>query len=191
MTKIVGLTGGIGSGKTTVAKIFNEFGIPTYIADDAAKEVMQSDVILSDIRSTFGDKIFDNNVLDRKLLADIVFSNPEKLRQLNAIVHPAVAQHFENWLKQHQNHPFIIYESAILFESGGDKKCDVVITVTSPEPLKLDRLLKRDTTTLAAIQQRMAAQWTDQQRIAKSDYVIENLDYLDTKAQIVKILKFL
>lgn len=191
MTKIVGLTGGIGSGKTTVTKIFNDFGIPTYIADDAAKEVMQSEGILSALRATFGDQVFHENVLDRKLLAAIVFSNPDKLRQLNAIVHPAVAQHFENWLRQHQHYPVVIYEAAILFESGGDKKCDVVITVTAPEPLKLERLQKRDATTLAAIQQRMAAQWTDQERIAKSDYVIENIDYLDTKAQVVKILKFL
>jgi len=191
MTKIIGLTGGIGSGKTTVANYFKELGVPVYIADDAAKEVMQSEAILSAIRQTFGDVIFENKTLIRPKLASIVFSNPEKLQQLNAIVHPAVALHFKDWLSNYQQFPFIIYESAILFESGGDQKCDKIITVTAPEAMRIERVVERDTTTKEQVLQRIKSQWTDSQRIAKSDFVIENTDFNKTKAQIVKILKIL
>ena len=191
MTKIIGLTGGIGSGKTTVANYFKELGVPVYIADDAAKEVMQSEAILYDIRKTFGDTIFDKGILIREKLASIVFTNSEKLQQLNAIVHPAVAQHFKTWLSNYQQSPFIIYESAILFESGGDQKCDKIITVTAPEAIRIERVIGRDSTTKEQVLQRMNSQWTDAQRIAKSDFVIENTDFNETKAQIVKILKIL
>ena len=191
MTKIIGLTGGIGSGKTTVANYFKELGVPVYIADDAAKEVMQSEAILYDIRKTFGDTIFDKGILIREKLASIVFTNSEKLQQLNAIVHPAVAQHFKTWLSNYQQSPFIIYESAILFESGGDQKCDKIITVTAPEAIRIERVIGRDSTTKEQVLQRINSQWTDAKRIEKSDFVIENTDFNETKAQIVKILKIL
>jgi dephospho-CoA kinase len=191
MTKIIGLTGGIGSGKTTVANYFKELGVPVYIADDAAKEVMQSETILSDIRKTFGDAIFENKTLVRQKLAAIVFADQEKLQQLNAIVHPAVAQHFKNWLENYQGSPLIIYEAAILFESGGDQKCDKIITVTAPEEIRIARVMLRDSIGKEQVMQRMNAQWTDEQRIAKSDFVIVNVDFQKTKSQIVKILKIL
>ncbi|MGL2986256.1 dephospho-CoA kinase [Flavobacterium sp. RSSA_27] len=191
MTKIIGLTGGIGSGKTTVANYFKELGVPVYIADDAAKEVMQSEDILTAIRKTFGDAIFENQILNRQKLASIVFANPKKLQQLNAIVHPAVAQHFKTWLSNYQQFPFIIYEAAILFESGGDQKCDKIITVTAPEAMRIERVMERDATTKDQVLQRMNSQWTDAKRLAKSDFVIENIDFNKTKAQIVKILKIL
>ncbi|MEM0576792.1 dephospho-CoA kinase [Flavobacterium polysaccharolyticum] len=191
MTKIIGLTGGIGSGKTTVANYFKELGVPVYIADDAAKEVMQSEAILYDIRKTFGDTIFDKGILIREKLASIVFTNSEKLQQLNAIVHPAVAQHFKTWLSNYQQSPFIIYESAILFESGGDQKCDKIITVTAPVAIRIERVIGRDSTTKEQVLQRINSQWTDAKRIEKSDFVIENTDFNETKAQIVKILKIL
>lgn len=191
MTKIIGLTGGIGSGKTTVANYFKELGVPVYIADDAAKEVMQSGAILFNIRKTFGDTIFDKGILIREKLASIVFTNPEKLQQLNAIVHPAVAQHFKTWLSNYQHYSFIIYESAILFESGGDQKCDKIITVTAPVAIRIERVVGRDSTTKEQVLQRINSQWTDAKRIEKSDFVIENTDFNETKAQIVKILKIL
>lgn len=191
MTKIIGLTGGIGSGKTTVANYFKELGVPVYIADDAAKEVMQSEAILFNIRKTFGDTIFDKGILIREKLASIVFTNPEKLQQLNAIVHPAVAQHFKTWLSNYQQYSFIIYESAILFESGGDQKCDKIITVTAPVAIRIERVIGRDSTTKEQVLQRINSQWTDAKRIEKSDFVIENTDFNETKAQIVKILKIL
>jgi dephospho-CoA kinase len=191
MTKIIGLTGGIGSGKTTVANYFKELGVPVYIADDAAKEVMQSETILSDIRTAFGDTVFEDKTLIRQKLAAIVFADQDKLQQLNAIVHPAVAQHFKSWLSNHKQSPFIIYEAAILFESGGNQKCDKIITVTAPEAIRIERVIGRDTTTREQVLQRMRAQWTDDQRIAKSDFVIENIDFDRIKSQIVKILKIL
>lgn len=191
MTKIIGLTGGIGSGKTTVANYFKELGIPVYIADDAAKEVMQSETILAEIRKSFGDTVFEDKTLIRQKLAAIVFSDQEKLRVLNAIVHPAVSQHFKTWLSNHSKSPFVIYEAAILFESGGDKKCDKIITVTAPESIRIERVIGRDATSKEQVLQRINSQWTDAKRINKSDFVIENIDFDKTKAQIVKILKIL
>lgn len=191
MTKIIGLTGGIGSGKSTVAALFSQHGIPVYIADDAAKEVMQSETIQEKIKEQFGDNLFIKGVLDRQALASVVFSNKEKLQQLNAIVHPAVAHHFNLWLDAHQECDTIIYESAILFESGGDKKCDTVITVLAPEALRIERVMARDATTKEKIIQRMQMQWTDEQRLEKSDFVINNSSLVNTKEQVVKILNFL
>lgn len=191
MTKIIGLTGGIGSGKTTVANFFKELGVPVYIADDAGKEVMQSQTILSEIKTVFGEEIVEKGVLNRQKLAAVVFADQNKLQLLNAIVHPAVANHFKNWLSNHQNFPFIIYESAILFESNGDQKCNEIITVTAPLAIKLQRVMSRDNVTEEQVLLRMNAQWSDDQRIAKSDFVIENCDLEKTKEQVVKILKFL
>lgn len=191
MTKIIGLTGGIGSGKTTVANYFKELGVPVYIADDAAKEVMQSETILSEIRTTFGDAVFEDQTLIRQKLAAIVFADQEKLQQLNEIVHPAVAQHFKSWLSNHQQFPFVIYEAAILFESGSNQKCDKIITVTAPEAIRIERVIGRDAASKEQVLQRINSQWTDAKRIEKSDYVIDNINFDQTKAQIVEILKFL
>lgn len=191
MTKIIGLTGGIGSGKSTVASLFKKHGIPVYIADDAGKEVMQSVTILSEIQRIFGDDVFEKGILDRKKLASIVFDDQYKLTQLNAIVHPAVANHFKLWFAEHQQFEFIIYESAILFESGGDAKCHKIITVVAPEDVRIQRVIRRDSTSETAIQQRMKMQWTDQQRAEKSDFIINNVSLVNTREQVVKILKFL
>lgn len=191
MTAIIGLTGGIGSGKTTVANFFKELGVPVYIADDAGKEVMESQAILSQIKAVFGEAIFELGALNRQKLAAIVFSDQEKLQQLNAIVHPAVANHFKLWLSNHQHFPFIIYESAILFESKGNEKCNKIITVTAPLFVKLQRVMARDTATEEQVLLRMKSQWSDDQRVAKSDFVIENIDLEKTKSQVVKILKIL
>src|SRR5688572_21541422 len=118
MTKIIGLTGGIGSGKTTVANEFLSLGIPVYITDLEAKKLMQSDSVLDQIKSEFGDTVFENGILIREKLSEIVFNDNKRLAKLNSIVHPAVKQHFREWLLEHKNDPFVIYESAILFESG-------------------------------------------------------------------------
>ena len=132
MTKIIGLTGGIGSGKTTIANHFMAAGIPVYIADDEARKIMQSTAIISAIQKTFGSAIFENGILNRQQLAEIVFNNPDKLKLLNGIIHPAVKKHFDNWILQHKDCSFVIYEAAILFESGSYKNCDKIITVTAP-----------------------------------------------------------
>jgi dephospho-CoA kinase len=174
MTKIVGLTGGIGSGKSTIAKHFESLGIPIYIADDEARKLTNSLEILSKIEIVFGKSVFDNDVLNRKKLGEIVFQNPKKLAQLNAIIHPAVQLHFDNWLTKHSNHKFIIKESAILFENGTNKKCDYVITVVATLENRIKRVLKRDNMSREEVLLRVNNQWTDQKKIEKSDFIINN-----------------
>ena len=191
MTKIIGLTGGIGSGKTTIANHFKAAGIPIYIADDEARNIMQSPEIIKEIKKIFGSSIFENEVLNRKILAEIVFSNPVKLKQLNGIIHPAVKKHFGNWILNHKNSPFIIYEAAILFESGSYKDCEKIITVTAPMESRIQRVMQRDKTTRENVLKRINMQWTDDQRIAKSDFVIENINPEITKSKVGEILKIL
>lgn len=191
MTKIIGLTGGIGSGKTTIANYFLDASIPIYIADDEARKLMQSEEITDAIRKTFGDSIFDSAILNREKLSKIVFGNPEKLKLLNAIIHPAVKKHFQDWVSNHKKAPLVVYETAILFESGSYKNCDWIVTVTAPLELRIQRVIERDKTTREQVLNRIKSQWSDEQRIAKSDFVIENVDVLTTKTEIEKILKIL
>ena len=191
MMKIIGLTGGIGSGKTTVANHFIAAGIPVYIADDAARKIMQSPEILREIEKTFGGSVFEKGVLNRQKLAEIVFSNLDKLKKLNAIIHPAVKKNFGNWILNHKNSPFVIYEAAILFESGSYKDCDMIITVTAPLETRIERVIQRDKTTRQDVFKRINMQWTDEQRQAKSDFVIENINPEITKSEVNKILKIL
>jgi dephospho-CoA kinase len=191
MTKIIGLTGGIGSGKTTVAKMFMALGVPVYFADDAAKEIMATIEVQKKLQSVFGDAIIENGVLNRKELSKIVFNNTEQLQKLNGIVHPLVQLHFENWLKKHKQSPFIIKEAAILFESGSYKNCNAIITVTAPLEERIRRVGQRDTASKEAILQRINSQCTDEEKILESDYVIQNIDLKDTQRQVENIFKIL
>jgi len=191
MTKIIGLTGGIGSGKTTIANYFMAAGIPVYIADDEARKIMQSDEIIAEIKKTFGSAIFEKGILNREKLAQIVFGDAEKLKLLNAIIHPAVKKHFQNWILNHKNSPFIIYEAAILFESGSYKDCDKIITVTAPLESRIQRVIQRDNFSRDQVLKRINAQWNDNQRIAKSDFVIQNDSLENAKSEVDKILKIL
>lgn len=191
MTKIIGLTGGIGSGKTTIAGYFKEMGIPVYIADDGARNVMQSDHVIKEIKEVFGEELFENNILNRAKLAEIVFNDSDKLAKLNAIVHPAVKQDFELWLKQYTNSSYVIYEAAILFESGRYKDCDFIISVTAPEEIRIERVLKRDNTTREQVLSRMQMQWKDEDRISRSNFVINNVNHKIAREEVVKILKIL
>lgn len=191
MTKVIGLTGGIGSGKTTIANYFASMGVPVYIADDEAKKVMQSASIIKQIKTTFGDSLFENEILNRAKLAEIVFNDADKLAQLNAIVHPAVKQDFELWLNENKKHSYVVYEAAILFESGRYKECDVIITVTAPEEIRIERVVKRDNTTPEQVLSRMKMQWNDEKRISLSNFVINNSNLKIAKEEVVKILKIL
>lgn len=191
MTKIIGLTGGIGSGKTTVAQLFLSFGIPVYITDLEARNLMQSDNVLDQIKNVFGTVVFEKGVLIREKLSEIVFNDASKLAQLNGIVHPAVKMHFKQWLLEHQKNPFIIYESAILFESGSYKECDFVINVIAPLEIRIQRVIERDKTTREKVLERIKNQWNDEQKSSKSDFIIENVNIEDVKLEIVKILNFL
>ena len=191
MVKVIGLTGGIGSGKTTIANFFKEKGVPVYIADDEAKKVMQSIEIIDQIKSVFGETLFENNILNRAKLAETVFNNADKLAQLNAIVHPAVKKDFENWLQQHKNDQYVVYEAAILFESGRYKECDYIVTVTAPIEVRIERVMKRDNTTREQVLSRMKMQWNDEKRISLSNFVINNSNLKIANEEVVKILKIL
>lgn len=191
MTKVIGLTGGIGSGKTTVANYMKSLGIPVYIADEEAKKIMDSKEVIELVRNTFGNAIITNHQIDREKLALLVFNHPEQLQKLNAIIHPIVKQNFDFWLKNHQNFPFVIKEAAILFESGSYKYCDSIITVTAPLETRIQRVIARDTTSREQVLSRMNNQWTEEQKIAKSDYVIHNITPEETKKQVDNILKLL
>ena len=191
MSKIIGLTGGIGSGKTTLATYIESLGIPVFIADDEAKKLMQSAEVLREINAVFGEAVFEKGQLNRQELASIVFSNPEKLSQLNSIIHPAVKKQFKIWLDQNQLAPFVVYEAAILFESGSYQNCDYIITITAPLEDRIARVMQRDNSSREQVLNRINAQWTDEQRAAKSNFIIDNIDPQNAKSQLDEILKIL
>ena len=191
MTYIIGLTGGIGSGKTTLVNYMESLGIPVFIADEEAKKAMQSPHVLEEVKTSFGNSIFENGQLNRQQLASIVFSNPNKLKELNSIIHPEVKRLFAIWLDQHKTVPFVVYEAAILFESGSYQNCDYIITVTAPLEDRITRVMQRDNCSREQVLQRINAQWTDEERIAKSNFVIDNTTTQSAKNEIDKILKIL
>lgn len=172
----VGITGNIGSGKTTVSKIFGVLGIPVFYADEAAKSVMVNDAILVDaIKNAFGEEsYFEDGSLNRKHIAGIVFNNEAELVKLNAIVHPATFRAFHNWLPQHQNAPYILKEAALLFESDSYKMCDKTIMVTAPLHLRIKRVMQRDGLTETEILKREAKQFTAEKKLQLADYAINN-----------------
>lgn len=189
MTKIVGLTGGIGSGKTTLANYVKSLGIPVYIADDAAKEILLLPKTQSSIKLIFGKTIFDNEILNKNKLSEIVFNNPEMLKKLNEIIHPLVKTDFKNWLESNQNNALVLKETAILFECGSYKDCDYIITVVAPISTRIERVMLRDNSTYEAVLSRSENQWSDDMRISKSDYVIENVNIHDACNEINLIFK--
>jgi dephospho-CoA kinase len=192
MTKIIGLTGGIGSGKSTVASYIASKGIPVYIADEEAKKIMELPEVISEVQQLFDeDVLLENNQLNRTKIAEIVFKNPQKLQELNAVIHPKVKLHFINWLKQYEDFPFIVKEVAILFETGGDASCDKIILVTAPEEVRIQRVMQRDKTNSINVKNRIKNQLSDKEKKAKSDFVIENIDMNNTMKQVDKVLKIL
>lgn len=185
--KVIGLTGGIGSGKSTIAKMFQNLGIPVYVADEEAKKLMQSLVSLKyEIMANFGELAYKNGVLNTSYLAEIVFSNPEKLKLINQIVHPKVRAHFLQF-KTAQNSNYIIFENAILFENRFDKMCDFVITITAPLEERIKRVEQRDKLNSEQILNRINSQWTDEQKTSKSNFIIENLDLSTTKMKVLEV----
>jgi len=191
MAYIIGLTGGIGSGKTTLVNYMESLGIPVFIADEEAKKAMQSPHVLEEVKTSFGNSIFENGQLNRQQLASIVFSNPDKLKELNSIIHPEVKRLFAIWLNQHKTVPFVVYEAAILFESGSYQNCDYIITVTAPLEDRIARVMQRDNCSREQVLQRINAHWTDEERAAKSNFVIDNTTAQSAKNEIDKILKIL
>ncbi|WP_308992134.1 dephospho-CoA kinase [Mariniflexile litorale] len=184
---IVGLTGGIGSGKTMVARQFEALGIPVYIADDEAKRLMNtSKVIRRKLIKLFGNEAYIDNQLNKPFIANIIFNDKAYLQKMNAIVHPRVAMHFKKWQLK-QDAPYVIKEVAILFENGSYQECDYVITVTAPKAIRIERLLKRDVTTKDKVLAIMKNQWTDEEKVKLSDYVIINILLENTIKQVREI----
>jgi dephospho-CoA kinase len=188
MTKIIGLTGGIGSGKTTIAQYFQSLGIPVFIADDEAKKLLELAEIQNQIKKNIGENVFENNSISKEKLALSVFNNPGKLNKLNKIIHPAVQKRFQDWVSL-QNQPFVIKEAAILFESGSYKDCDKIITVVAPLEDRINRVIRRDHSTYEKVHSRIKNQWTDEMRISKSDFIITNSNLESAKEQADEIVK--
>lgn len=178
MMTTVGLTGGIGSGKTTIANLFaTEFTIPIYIADTKAKELIAQDTHLQqEIKALLGEEAFVEGKYNTSFVASIVFSTPEKLQALNKLIHPYVQQDFERW-REEQHSPYVIKESAILFESGSYKDCDYIITVTAPLEERIRRVMLRDKIDRKTVEKRIKNQWNDENRIKLSTFVVHNRDF--------------
>ncbi|MES2864566.1 MAG: dephospho-CoA kinase [Bacteroidota bacterium] len=192
MTKIIGLTGGIGSGKTTVAKYFASKGIPVYIADQAAKDIMNDKEVIQEVQSLFAKNVIQNDgLLDRNAIRELVFNDKSKLDQLNKIVHPKVKTDFENWLQKNKKAKFIIKEVAILFETNGQKYCDATILVTAPIETRIKRVLERDATSRDNILQIIKNQLPEEEKVKLATYVIENENLNITYKKVDNLIEIL
>jgi len=170
----VGLTGGIGSGKSTIAQIFEVLGIPVYYADISAKKLMNENADLrSSITNIFGEQAYTNNILDRKYISSIVFSDPAKLQQLNALVHPATKKDGEAWM-QEQTSPYAIHEAALIFEAKVSDRLDLVIGVSSPIELRIKRAMERDKVSREEVLKRMEQQLDEEAKMSKCNFVLIN-----------------
>ena len=186
---IVGLTGGIGSGKTTVAQMFESYGVPVYNSDERAKELMvKSGDLVDEIKSLLGEAAYTRNGLNREYVARKVFADKDLLNSLNGLVHPAVRNDFNRWASE-QNAPYVIQEAAILFENGAYEKFDSMILVTAPKMVRLKRIMQRDKESEDHILARMSHQWEDSKKLPLAHFVIENTDLEMTKAEVRKIHK--
>lgn len=177
MTKIIGVTGGIGSGKTTIVNYIHTKGYPVYIADEAGKKVMQQPKVIQQVNALFEGKVLlDDGSLDRSKIASLVFNDEQLLSALNQIVHPAVASDFEEFKKQNSQQPLVFKEAAILFESGSYKDCDATILITAPLNVRIDRVVKRDGISKEVVLQRMKNQLTDEEKQKLATFTVENME---------------
>ncbi|MDR2765830.1 MAG: dephospho-CoA kinase [Tannerella sp.] len=174
MTATIGITGGIGSGKSLVVSLLETYGIPSFVADVESKRLVTTlPVIRERLTALLGEEIYDANGLNARRMASLIFRDPSLLTQVNAIIHPEVARHFREWVLR-QSAPYAVLESAILFESGFGRLVDWRVTVYAPRALRLQRVMERDRLTETEVLRRMDNQWTDEVKKAKSDYVIFN-----------------
>jgi dephospho-CoA kinase len=183
----VGLTGGIGSGKSTVAAIFEILGIPVYYADKEAKRLMIEDEGLpQSIKKLLGEECYLNGILNREYIASVVFNEPEKLEQLNQLIHPLTVTNSLEWMSK-QKTPYAIKEAALIFESSSESHLDVIIGVTSPESLRIKRVMERDGIDEAAVRQRMSRQMREEEKIKRCDFVITNDEIVLLTPQVIRI----
>ena len=183
----VGLTGGIGSGKTTVAKIFQLLGVPVYYADEASKKLYHSNhELIQQIKAAFGEAIYTDNLLNRKVLAEIVFKHPEKLTLLNSLVHPLTLKDASLWMEK-QSAPYIIKEAALLFEAGSAEGLDFIIGITAPQHLRIKRVMERDGISRSDVLNRMERQIDDTIKMRLCDIVIYNNEQQLLIPQIIRL----
>jgi dephospho-CoA kinase len=180
----VGLTGGIGSGKTTIAGYFADLGIAVYNSDLEARKLMQSsDDLRSEIMELFGRLAYNNDLLDRKYIASRVFNDKEALHRLNALVHPVVREHFRKW-RALQSGPYTIQEAAVIFESGARANYDKIILVTAAEEERIARVMKRDGIEEEEVKARLRNQWSDSEKAKSADYIIVNSDRKKARSKV-------
>lgn len=183
----VGLTGGIGSGKSMVARVLKVLGVPVFVADDAGRAILADDLeVRKAVTERFGPAIYPNGVVDRKALAATVFNDAAGLEDLNGIVHPAVRAAFRKWTLE-QNAPYVVMEAAILAESEGYKAFDHIIVVTAPEDLRIQRVMARDRVDATAVQARVRNQIGEEERLRIADHVVYNDDTQLVIAQVLSI----
>jgi len=189
----VGLTGGIGSGKTTVSNFLLDYGIPVYNSDSKGKTLMSTNLELkNNIVSIFGERVYDNGILNTNLLSSIVFNDSTKIEQLNNLVHPKVARDFNQWVGKNNNKPILVKEAAILIESGAYLNMDKIILVVSKKLTRINRVSKRDSTDLESIEKRINHQLTDNEKIKYADYIIENNSSLENlKLEVLKVVNII
>lgn len=171
----LGITGGIGSGKSIISQLFSIIGIPVYIADVESKKLTAtSPVIRIKLIEAFGSELYKDEVLDKTLLASYIFTDNKKLQIANNIIHPEVEKHFLNWLEIHHSYPIVAHEAAILFESGLNSIMDKVVMVYAPLETRIERVMKRDKASRDKVVERINSQMPDEEKANLSDYVIQN-----------------
>ncbi len=190
---VIGLTGGIGSGKSFIAEVICSFENTVYYhADEQAKNIMNTSTdVKNKIISIFGDDSYQNNVINRKYLSSLVFKDANLLHKLTKIVHPIVKNHFKKFIQNQNDNTLVIYENAILFESGSDAFCDIIISVNAPKDLRIKRVIERDNISKKEIKKRIKNQWSDSKRNLLSNYIINNIEKSETLLNIKKIYNFL
>lgn len=193
----VGITGGIGSGKSTVCKIFEKVGVSIYYADDRAKYLTNDKEILNKLKSAFGSQVVDsNNKLNKKYISELIFTDKSKLDKINQIIHPAVQRDYEEWIIKHKKMPYTIKEAAILIESGAYKKVDFIILVIADIETRINRVIKRDNSERKDIELRMKNQLSDKEKMKFADFIIYNNgdqllipQVLETHKKLLKLAK--
>lgn len=187
----VGITGNIGSGKTTVCKLFEVLHVPVYYADDEAKKLVNEDVYLKqEIKNLLGNSVYDSNdKMLKKIVAELVFTNKKLLMEYNNIVHPAVKEHSEKWMKKFSHHHYVIKEAALLFESGAADLLDKIIFVHAPHQLKIERVMARDGVSREDVLARLQNQWEDSKKETLSDFIIYNDGKQMLIPQVIQIHK--
>jgi dephospho-CoA kinase len=187
--KRIGLTGGIGSGKTVVSNLFQLMGVPVFNADDCAKKLYDTDPFVRDsLVNLFGPAIYQGTKLNRALLAELIFNQSDLLKQVNALVHPKVGDQWANWVLNQKNTPLVVQESALLFEAGMAGQFDAIITISAPESQRVERVCHRSHLSEAQVLKRMNNQLAEMEKIKKSDYIIVNDNYEPLIPQVLTVL---